>query len=125
MPLKVSNIENVELLPSMANRHGFIAGATGTGKTVSLKLLAEHFSEIGVPVFLADVKGDISGMASVDLPVTFWDVYNETGVPFHSDVSRYSPLLLARLLSLSESQASILSIILCKFKWQLGSDLHI
>lgn len=116
MPLKVSNIENVELLPSMANRHGFIAGATGTGKTVSLKLLAEHFSEIGVPVFLADVKGDISGMASVDLPVTFWDVYNETGVPFHSDVSRYSPLLLARLLSLSESQASILSIILCKFK---------
>ena len=114
--MKISNNEKVEFLPNMANRHGFIAGATGTGKTVSLKLLAEQFSEIGVPVFLADVKGDISGMASVNLPVTFWDVYNETGVPFHSDVSRYSPLLLARLLSLSESQASILSIILYKFK---------
>lgn len=114
--MKLTNLEHVELLPKMANRHGFITGATGTGKTVALKLMAEHFSEIGVPVFLADVKGDISGMASVDLPVTFWDVYNETGVPFHSDVSRYSPLLLARLLSLSESQASILSIILYRFK---------
>lgn len=112
MPLKVSNLEHVELLPNMANRHGFIAGATGTGKTVSLKLLAEQFSELGVPVFLADVKGDISGLGNTDFPVTFWDVYNETGVPFHSQVSRFSPILLARLLQLSESQASILSIIL-------------
>lgn len=110
--MKVSNDTETRLLPKMANRHGFIAGATGTGKTVTLRLLAEQFSEIGVPVFLADVKGDLSGLGASHLPVEFWDVYEETGVPFHSTVKRYSPLLLSKLLLLSETQASILSIVM-------------
>lgn len=100
----------------MANRHGFIAGATGTGKTVTLKLMAEKFSEIGVPVFLADIKGDLAGLGMSKYPVTFWDAYNETGVPFHTDVNSFTPMLLSKLLNLSESQASILAIIMHEYQ---------
>lgn len=121
--MKLTNLEHVELLPKMANRHGFIAGATGTGKTVTLKLMAEQFSKIGVPVFLADVKGDLAGLSMSTYPVTFWDIYNETGVPFHTDVNSFTPMLLSKLLNLSESQASVLAICLANHP-TLISDLH-
>lgn len=122
----------VYLLPEMANRHGLIAGATGTGKTISLKVLAESFSDIGIPVFLADVKGDLSGLAThgkphpkiqervdyiglepFDLykyPVEFWDVFGEKGLPVRTTVSDMGPLLLSRLMELNETQSSILNI---------------
>ena len=128
------NGENVFLLPKMANRHGLIAGATGTGKTITLKVLAESFSDMGVPVFLADVKGDLSGMVeegrdSEDMqkriqkfglaeagfeykkyPATFWDVFGEQGIPLRTTVSEMGPLLLARILGLNDLQRDILSI---------------
>ena len=115
----LTNNDSIELLPRMANRHGFIAGATGTGKTVTLKLMAEKFSEIGVPVFLADIKGDIAGLGMSKYPVTFWDAYNETGVPFHTDVNSFTPMLLSKLLNLSESQASILAIIMHEYQGEV------
>ena len=109
------------LLPGMANRHGLIAGATGTGKTVTLQVLAEGFSQLGVPVFMADVKGDLAGLCkpgegneSIDArlekcgvshfpfracPVTFWDVYGEKGHPVRTTVSEMGPLLLSRMLA--------------------------
>ena len=115
--------KDIALLPAMANRHGCITGATGTGKTISLQVLAEHFSRIGVPVFLADVKGDLGGMAKpgtaseklkarldklglptpdfAGCPVTFWDVFGEQGHPVRATVSDMGPLLLARLLDLN------------------------
>lgn len=120
------------LLPNMANRHGLIAGATGTGKTITMKVLAESFSALGVPVFLADVKGDLSGMCvqgarseSVDrrasalgmdafemkaFPTRFWDVFGERGVPARITVSDIGPVLLARLLKLTDVQAGVLNI---------------
>ena len=121
------------LLPKMANRHGLIAGATGTGKTVSLQAIAQDFSRIGVPVFLADVKGDLSGIglpgspanAKVakrvkDLglddfsyeacPVAFWDVFGEQGHPLRATVSEMGPILLARILDLNAIQSGILEI---------------
>ena len=123
----------VELLPSMANRHGLIAGATGTGKTVTLQVLAEGFSQLGVPVFMADVKGDLAGICSpgqgsakIDsrlktcgvehfpfraCPVTFWDVYGEKGHPVRTTVSEMGPLLLARMLGLNETQTGVLHVI--------------
>jgi len=123
----------IYLEPSMANRHGLIAGATGTGKTVTLKVLAESFSEMGVPVFLADIKGDISGMCeegsenkhirrSIDtmgienftyttFPVRFWDVYGKLGMPVRTTISEMGPDLLARLLGLNETQSGILRIV--------------
>ncbi len=116
----------------MANRHGLIAGATGTGKTVTLQVLAESFSRLGVPVFLADVKGDLSGVsqpgqpkpriqerlrqlqlddfAFEGCPVTFWDVFGEQGHPVRATISEMGPLLLARLLQLNETQAGVLNI---------------
>jgi hypothetical protein len=122
----------VELLPAMANRHGLIAGATGTGKTVSLQVLAEAFSSIGVPVFAADIKGDLSGISQpgggnpkVDeriaalglgewgfrgTPVTFWDVFGEQGHPVRTTVSEVGPLLLARMLNLNETQEAVLTV---------------
>ena len=123
----------IYLEPSMANRHGLIAGATGTGKTVTLKVLAESFSDIGVPVFLADIKGDLSGMCetgketkhirhSIDnmniqnftysaCPVRFWDVYGKLGLSVRTTVSEMGPELLARLLGLNETQTGILRIV--------------
>ena len=121
------------LLPQMANRHGLIAGATGTGKTVSLKVLAEGFSNMGVPVFLADIKGDLAGMVEVgqhsdgiakrlvqcgvpsfqycDFPAVFWDVYGKQGHPVRATVSEMGPTLLARMLGLNETQTGVLSIL--------------
>jgi DNA helicase HerA-like ATPase len=123
---------HVYLLPEMSNRHGLIAGATGTGKTISLKVMAEAFSDMGVPVFLADVKGDLSGLAKegsenkkileridyigldsfiyTKYPVEFWDVFGKKGLPVRTTVTEMGPLLLSRLLELNETQSSILTI---------------
>jgi len=123
----------IYLNPGMANRHGLIAGATGTGKTVTLKVLAESFSDMGVPVFLADIKGDLSGMCaagcenkhirrSIDTmglgdfqyrpyPVRFWDVYGKQGIPVRTTVSEMGPDLLSRLLGLNDTQSGILRIV--------------
>ncbi len=121
------------LLPGLANRHGLITGATGTGKTVTLQALAEQFSRIGVPVFMADVKGDLTGISQagsfgeklagvlkdrgLDLPepaacpVTLWDVFGEQGHPVRATVSDMGPLLLARMLDLNETQAGVLNLV--------------
>jgi len=123
----------IYLEPSMANRHGLIAGATGTGKTVTLKVLAESFSDMGVPVFLSDIKGDLSGMCqpghetkhirrSIDTmgisgfdyaayPTRFWDVYGKQGHPVRTTISEMGPELLSRLLGLNETQSGILRIV--------------
>jgi uncharacterized protein len=123
---------DIFLLPKMANRHGLIAGATGTGKTVTLRVLAEQFSTIGVPIFMADVKGDLSGLpfpggenpkvaervsklglkdfSFENYPVTFWDVFGEQGHPVRTTISEMGPLLLSRILSLNEIQSGVLSI---------------
>ena len=120
--------------PKMANRHGLIAGATGTGKTVTLKVLAESFSDIGVPVFLADVKGDLAGtmtagtdtedmqkrierfglsdtFAYKGYPVTLWDIYGQKGIPLRTTISEIGPLLLSRVLRLNDLQTDILTIV--------------
>jgi DNA helicase HerA-like ATPase len=121
------------LLPKMANRHGLIAGATGTGKTVTLQTLAENFSARGVPVFMADVKGDLAGLSQpgannpkvlerakelkIDnfsgeaCPVVFWDVFGEQGHPVRATVSEMGPLLLGRLLELNDTQAGVLNMV--------------
>jgi hypothetical protein len=119
------------LLPAMANRHGLVAGATGTGKTVTLRVIAERLSGIGVPVFLADVKGDLSGMARpgtpnprlqaraeqlgvalepAPAPVVFWDVFGEQGHPMRATVSEMGPLLLSRMLDLNDVQEGVLHV---------------
>ena len=125
--------KSVYLEPSMANRHGLIAGATGTGKTVTLKVLAEAFSDLGVPVFMADVKGDLAGtckkgeasdnvMSRVEklglegfelkgYPVRFFDVFGESGHPVRSTISDMGPVLLSRLLELTEVQEGVLNIV--------------
>ena len=129
--------ENTEvyLLSKLANRHGLIAGATGTGKTVTLKTLAEAFSDMGVPVFLADMKGDVSGLAKVgepnakvtermekynladkgfvfkSYPVEFWDLYGEKGLPIRVTISEMGPQLLSKILNLSEAQEGVLNIV--------------
>ncbi len=125
--------KRVYLEPSMANRHGLIAGATGTGKTVTLKVIAESFSDMGVPVFVADIKGDLSGMCalgtenkhirrSIDTmgitdfnyctyPVQFWDVYGNKGMPIRTTISEMGPELLARLLGLNDTQSGVLRIV--------------
>jgi len=122
-----------QLLPGLANRHGLITGATGTGKTVTLQTLAEQFSNIGVPVFMADVKGDLSGIsqpgsfgekmsailkdrgitppASQACPTTVWDVFGELGHPVRATVSDMGPLLLARMLNLNDTQAGVLNLV--------------
>jgi hypothetical protein len=123
---------DIVLHPHMANRHGLIAGATGTGKTVTLRVLAEQFSSQGVPVFMADVKGDLSGIARPGgdhpkvaervknmrledftykgYPVTFWDVFGAKGHPIRATISEMGPLLLSRILSLNETQAGVLNL---------------
>lgn len=125
--------EPVYLIPKMANRHGLVAGATGTGKTVTLKVLAESFSDLGVPVFMADVKGDIAGMMepgtdSEDMqkriqkfgitdfkyqgyPVTFWDIYGKKGIQLRTTISEMGPLLLGRILGLNDLQSDILNVV--------------
>jgi uncharacterized protein len=134
-PLIIAQAEAHELalLPALANRHGLITGATGTGKTVTLHTIAEQFSRIGVPVFMADVKGDLSGMAAAGTatpkikerlellkldepqwagcPVAFWDLYGEQGHPIRATVSDMGPLLLGRLLNLNEIQAGVLTLV--------------
>ncbi len=132
-PLLVAKApQDLFLLPALANRHGLVAGATGTGKTVTLRVLAEGFSRIGVPVFLADVKGDLSGLArpggdsekvkarakelGVALapeayPVVFLDVFGEGGHPLRATVSDVGPLLLSRILDLNETQAGVLQVV--------------
>lgn len=130
-----SGEEDIYIYPKMANRHGLIAGATGTGKTVTLKVMAESFSDIGVPVFLADVKGDLSGMCAPGaesgsamervqkmglfergfnfkgFPSNYWDVYAEKGMPLRTTVSEMGPLLLSRILDLNDTQTDILTVI--------------
>jgi DNA helicase HerA-like ATPase len=125
--------EQIFLLPKMANRHGLIAGATGTGKTVTLQTLAENFSARGVPVFMADVKGDLAGMSQIGgnnpkiverakelkiadfkgeaCPVVFWDVFGEQGHPVRATVSEMGPLLLGRLLELNDTQEGVLNMV--------------
>ena len=122
--------EHVSLNAGMANRHGMIAGATGTGKTITMQILAEGFSRAGVPVFLADVKGDVSGLSvqgkphpKVDEriqaigiedfqlsgnPVVFWDMYGKKGHPVRTTVTELGPLLLSNLLGLSDAQEGVL-----------------
>src|SRR5881394_3194674 len=123
----------IYLLPKMANRHGLIAGATGTGKTVTLQTLAENFSARGVPIFMADVKGDLAGLSQpgtnnpkvvaraqelkIDdfkgeaCPVVFWDVFGEQGHPVRATVSEMGPLLLGRLLELNDTQEGVLNMV--------------
>ncbi|TAN76384.1 MAG: DUF853 family protein [Gallionella sp.] len=123
----------IYLLPQMANRHGLITGATGTGKTVTLQMLAESFSRIGVPVFLSDIKGDLSGLGKIGggnakitaragqlelenfahraYPVTFWDVFGAMGHPLRATISDMGPLLIGRMLNLNEVQQGVLSLV--------------
>lgn len=134
-PLLIARNATVDLLllPQMANRHGLITGATGTGKTVTLQTLAEHFSRIGVPVFMSDVKGDLSGISQpgggnakvaerVELlklegfahrgyPVTLWDPFGKSGHPVRATVSDMGPLLLSRMLDLNETQSGVLNLV--------------
>jgi DNA helicase HerA-like ATPase len=129
---KNANVELV-LLPQLANRHGCITGATGTGKTVSLQLMAEAFSRMGTPVFLADVKGDLTGVSQVGVstpklakrleslglpepvwggsPVVLWDIFGEQGHPIRATISDMGPLLLARMLELNDTQEGVLSLV--------------
>jgi DNA helicase HerA-like ATPase len=130
--LVAKSSESLHLLPQYANRHGLIAGATGTGKTVTLQRLAEGFSKIGVPVFMADVKGDLAGLSQAGrnegkikarlaelgleegfefqaAPVVFWDAFGALGHPVRTTVSELGPLLLSRMLNLNETQAGVLT----------------
>ena len=133
-PLSIAKGKSeIGIIPKMANRHGLIAGATGTGKTVTLRVMAEQFSSIGVPVFMADVKGDLSGLpfpggenpkvterakqlnlagfSFQGYPVVFWDVFREQGHPVRATISEMGPLLLSRILNLNEIQSGVLNII--------------
>src|SRR4030095_1893261 len=125
------SVKPEELHLTLANRHGLITGATGTGKTVTLQVLAEGFSRAGVPVFAADIKGDLSGIAAPgeardflvarakqigieyqpdEFPAVFWDVFGEQGHPVRATISEMGPLLLARLMDLNEVQEGVLNI---------------
>ncbi|RFC37009.1 MAG: hypothetical protein DID90_2727553672 [Candidatus Nitrotoga sp. LAW] len=134
-PLLIAKNDKQELflLPQMANRHGLITGATGTGKTVTLQTLAESFSRIGVPVFLSDIKGDLSGLSKTGgnnqkvtervtqlnlenfvhraYPVTFWDVFGTMGHPLRATISDMGPLLIGRMLNLNEVQQGVLALV--------------
>ncbi len=133
MPMIAKGGEELYLLPGMANRHGLVAGATGTGKTVTLQVMAEALSSIGVPVFAADVKGDLSGISQAGksspkfdarvaalglgewsfagCPVVFWDVFGKQGHPVRATVSEMGPLLLSRILNLNDTQAGVLTLV--------------
>jgi DNA helicase HerA-like ATPase len=133
LPIAQSGERVLALLPGLVNRHGLITGATGTGKTVTLQVVAEHLSAIGVPSFMADVKGDLSGisqpgtaspklakrLADLHLPVpefrgfpaVLWDVFGEQGHPLRATVSDLGPLLLSRILDLNDTQAGVLTLV--------------
>ncbi|MEP7182723.1 MAG: helicase HerA-like C-terminal domain-containing protein [Betaproteobacteria bacterium] len=133
MPIARTAESDLCLLPAMANRHGLITGATGTGKTVTLQVMAEALSRLGVPVFMADVKGDLSGITQAGAsspkflerlkllkldapqfagsPAVFWDVFGEQGHPVRATVSDLGPLLLSRILNLNETQEGVLSLV--------------
>jgi DNA helicase HerA-like ATPase len=133
MPMIAKGAEELYLLPGMTNRHGLVAGATGTGKTVTLQVMAEALSSIGVPVFAADVKGDLSGISQAGksspkfdarvaalglgdwsfagCPVVFWDVFGKQGHPVRATVSEMGPLLLSRILNLNDTQAGVLTLV--------------
>ncbi|MBP5330497.1 MAG: DUF853 family protein, partial [Lachnospiraceae bacterium] len=130
-----SGSKPVYIYPAMANRHGLIAGATGTGKTITLKVMAESFADMGVPVFLADIKGDLAGMSLAGIagttadsriekmqlrdigfefkgyPTNYWDIYGEAGMPLRTTVTEMGPLLLSRILGLNATQTDILTVI--------------
>ena len=134
-PLLVAQHGDIEchLLPALANRHGLVTGATGTGKTITLQTLAEGFSRLGVPVFMADVKGDLTGISQAGAlspklaavlkerglpepvhaacPTTLWDVFGEQGHPVRATISDMGPLLLARMLALNETQQGVLNLV--------------
>jgi len=136
--------ENIYIYPKMANRHGMICGATGTGKTVTLKVMAESFSDMGVPVFLADIKGDLAAMCVKgtenenvtkrvekmglkdlgydfkEYPSTYWDVYGKAGMPLRTTVSEMGPILLSRILDLNDTQTDVLTVL---FKIADDNDL--
>ena len=142
MPIARNAHAQCLLLPGLANRHGLITGATGTGKTVTLQTLAENFSRIGVPVFMADVKGDLTGISQpgqiggklgkvlaergIELPeplacpTTLWDVFGQQGHPVRATVSDMGPLLLSRMLGLNETQAGVLSLV-----YRIADDNHL
>ncbi|MBB5328123.1 helicase HerA-like C-terminal domain-containing protein [Tunturiibacter gelidoferens] len=133
MPLIAKGADELYLLPGMTNRHGLVAGATGTGKTVTLQVMAEVLSSIGVPVFAADVKGDLSGISQAGksspkfdarvtamglgewsftgCPVVFWDVFGKQGHPVRATVSEMGPLLLSRILNLNDTQTGVLTLV--------------
>ncbi|MFT3805005.1 MAG: DUF853 family protein [Burkholderiaceae bacterium] len=134
-PMQIAKTDQtwLSLLPALTNRHGLITGATGTGKTVTLQVIAERLSAIGVPVFMADVKGDLTGLAAAGavtpkfqarldklgipaptptaFPVTLWDVFGEQGHPLRATVSDMGPLLLSRMLGLNETQEGVLNLV--------------
>ncbi|MDB6002026.1 MAG: hypothetical protein JWP52_3725, partial [Rhizobacter sp.] len=134
-PILIAKHGSIEcfMLPSLANRHGLITGATGTGKTITLQTLAEGFSNIGVPVFMADVKGDLTGIsqagsvspklaallaergiapaAPAACPTIVWDVFGEQGHPVRATVSDMGPLLLSRMLALNDTQQGVLQLV--------------
>ncbi len=132
-PVIAKGSDELSLLPGMSNRHGLVAGATGTGKTVTLQVMAEAMSSIGVPVFAADVKGDLSGISQAgknspklderlkvlglgdwkfsDCPVVFWDVFGKQGHPVRATVSEMGPLLLSRILNLNDTQTGVLTLV--------------
>src|SRR5690242_17126731 len=133
MPLIANGEHELYLFAAMANRHGLVAGATGTGKTVTLQVMAEAFSSIGVPVFAADVKGDLSGISQTGKntpkiderakalglgemkfagsPVVFWDLFGKQGHPVRATVSEMGPLLLSRILNLNDTQTGVLTLV--------------
>src|SRR5881394_474614 len=133
LPIARNSDGELALLPALANRHGLITGATGTGKTVTLQVMAERFSGIGVPVFMADVKGDLAGISQpgapsdkltarlkaigaatptfAACPVVLWDVFGEQGHPIRATVSDLGPLLLSRVLNLNDTQAGVLALV--------------
>jgi DNA helicase HerA-like ATPase len=134
-PILIARHDKIEclLLPALANRHGLITGATGTGKTITLQTLAENFSARGVPVFMADVKGDLTGItqtgrigdklaavlkergldapAPTSCPATLWDVFGKSGHPVRATVSDMGPLLLSRMLALNDVQQGVLQLV--------------
>jgi len=132
LPIAIHGDLTLDLLPGLANRHGLITGATGTGKTVSLQVMSERLSSLGVPIFMADVKGDLAGLSQPGqsspklderlktigaekpkfqgFPVTFWDLFGEQGHPVRATVSDMGPLLLSRILNLNETQDGVLTL---------------